>query len=133
MRLEGWEVRLAKAIEAARDTPFEWGQHDCATWVSDVRRDLTGLDAAAEWRSRYRTERGAARMMRRLGWQRISDGVTGVLGAPLATPLLAQRGDVVLAGADDALGVCLGAVAVFLAPDGLTERPITACRLAWRV
>ena len=131
MRLEGWEKRLAAQVEAVRSRPFEWGQHDCATWAAEVRLAMTGQDAAAAWRGRYRSERGALRTLRRLGFQTMEAGVTGVLSDPLPTPLLAQRGDVVLM--DDALGVCIGAVALFLAPEGLTERPMADCRLAWRV
>ena len=41
-RLPGWEHSLAKAIDAARDRPFCWGQHDCAIWAFDLRRELTG-------------------------------------------------------------------------------------------
>lgn len=131
MRLEGWETRLAAQVEAVRSKPFEWGRHDCATWAADVRLALTGNDAAAAWRGRYRSRRGALRRMRHMGFQTMEAGVTSILGAPLATPLLAQRGDVVMI--DDALGVCIGAVALFLAPEGLTERPVADCRLAWRV
>jgi hypothetical protein len=131
MRQDGWEVRLADAVDAVRNAPFQWGQHDCATWAADVRLALTGQDAAAAWRGRYKSERGALRAMRRMGFSTLEAGVTGLLGAPLPTPLLAQRGDVVLHG--EALGVCIGATGLFLGPDGLTELPIAACRLAWRV
>jgi hypothetical protein len=131
MRQDGWEVRLADAVESVRNTPFQWGRHDCATWAADVRLALTGQDAAAAWRGRYKSGRGALRVMRRMGFRTLEAGVTGILGAPLPTPLLAQRGDVVLYG--DALGVCIGATGLFLGPDGLVELPIAACRLAWRV
>jgi hypothetical protein len=133
MRVPGWELRLAEAVEAARNMPFVWGQHDCAIWAFDVRRVLTGVDGAAAWRGRYRTAAGAHKVMRRLGWGSLAEGVTAQLGAPLATPLLAQRGDIVLGGTDPALGVCLGAEAAFLLPVGLTGLPITEIAMAWRV
>ena len=41
-RIDHWERHLIAAIEAARDRPFRWGRHDCATFAFDLRRDLTG-------------------------------------------------------------------------------------------
>jgi hypothetical protein len=130
-RVTGWEVRLAAAIEEARGAAFAWGEMDCATWAFDVRFALTGDDAAAAWRGRYRTERGAMRMLRQLGCCTPADLAQSILGAPLPTPLLAQRGDIV--ATEDALGVCIGQDCAFLAPSGLTLRPLAAVQLAWRV
>jgi hypothetical protein len=132
VRVEGWETRLAEAVAAAQARPFAWGEHDCATWAFDVRRALTGADAAEAWRGRYRTAIGARRVLRRvLRADSHQAAATAILGAPLATQLLAQRGDIVLLS--DAFGVCLGADCAFLAPNGLTFRPLSETELAWRV
>jgi hypothetical protein len=134
MRVCGWVSLLAARLEAVRDIPFAWGHHDCATWAFDLRRDLTGgEDVAALWRGRYTTALGAQRIMRKLGWQNIEAMGRDLLGDPLATPLLAQRGDLVLGGEDPAFGVCAGARAVFISPDGLVQLPLSVCSLAWRV
>jgi hypothetical protein len=134
MRVSNWETRLAQAVEAARDLPFAWGSHDCATWAFDVVRDLSGgADHAALWRGRYRTALGSHRVMRRLDWASLEEGGRALLGDPLATPLLAQRGDMVLGGADPAFGICIGARAAFVGPEGLTFVPLSACHLAWRI
>ena len=133
-RIEKWTTILAARLEAVRDLPFAWGRHDCATWAFDLRRDLTGgEDITALWRGRYTTALGAQRIMRKLGWQDIEAMGRDLLGAPLATPLLAQRGDLVLGGEDPAFGVCAGARAVFISPDGLVQLPLSVCSLAWRV
>ena len=133
-RIENWTTILAARLEAVRDLPFAWGRHDCATWAFDLRRDLTGgEDIAALWRGRYTTALGAQRIMRKLGWQNIEAMGRDLLGDPLATPLLAQRGDLVLGGEDPAFGVCAGARAVFISPDGLVQLPLSVCSLAWRV
>ena len=56
MKVTGWEVLLAAAVDDARARTFIWGTHDCATWAFDLRRDLTGgPDHAALWRGQYRT------------------------------------------------------------------------------
>ncbi|EAQ47285.1 hypothetical protein MED193_18869 [Roseobacter sp. MED193] len=134
MRRPDWQVRLAGAIEAAREMPFSWGSRDCATWAFDIRRDLTGSeDVAALWRGRYRTALGAHRVMKRLGWDSLEAAGRDLLGTPLPTVLQAKRGDLVLGGSGPAYGVCVGAKVVFVAPDGLTFLPLVSCSLAWRV
>jgi hypothetical protein len=133
MRVSGWEGVLAAAVEAARTRAFVWGVHDCATWAFDLRRDLTGGDdTAAFWRGRYRTARGAARVLRRLGWTSMSVAGTALLGTPLSDVRLAQRGDLVLSPDATSFGVCLGAQVAFLAPEDLTLRALQSCTLAWR-
>ena len=133
-RTPNWPLRLTTCLEAARDLPFAWGRHDCATWAFDLRRDLTGgEDVAAQWRGRYSTALGAQRVMRKLGWSDLEAMGRDLLGAPLTTPLLAQRGDLVLGGEDPAFGVCAGARAVFISPAGLVQLPLARCALAWRV
>lgn len=140
-RRSGWELRLAKAIEAARDQPFRWGEHDCAIWAFDLRRHLTGGDdVAALWRGRYTTARGAQRVMRRLGWSSLEAAGRDLLGDPLPSVHLAQRGDLVLADTGLGFGICLGARAAGIAPGngsgtpgGLILVPMAACALAWRI
>lgn len=129
----GWETHLTRAIADARGQPFVWGRHDCATWAVDLRRALTGgPDHAAAWRGRYRTPRGAVRVMRSLGWSSLEDGARALFGAPLEGVLLAQRGDLTLGGEPEALGVCLGAEVAFVGPAGLVFVPLASCRMAWR-
>lgn len=133
MRRDGWEGVLAEAVEAAQTRSFAWGTHDCATWAFDLRRDLTGGDdTAALWRGRYHTARGAVRVMQRLGWSSMQEAGSALLGSPLADVRLAQRGDLVLSHDATSFGVCLGAQVAFLAPEGVTRRPVTSCALAWR-
>lgn len=132
-RIPHWEQLFAVAITEARTRPFAWGSHDCATWAFDLRRDLTGgPDHAALWRGRYRTALGAERVMRRLGWKSLEEGGRALLVEPLADPRLAQRGDLVLGGEPEAFGVCIGARAGLVSPEGLVTLPLSSCRLAWR-
>jgi hypothetical protein len=128
-----WPHRLAAAIGAACTTPFAWSRHDCPTFAFDARRALTGEDAAALWRGQYNSYRGGLRLMRRLGWPTLAAMGDALLGEPLAAPLLAQRGDIVLSSDGHGFGVCLGATAVGMAPKGLIALPITTCTRAWRV
>lgn len=130
MRLQGWEAALAASVEDARARAFVWGVHDCATWAFDVRRAMTGQDAAAAWRGRYSTAKGAARVLRRLGFTSLSGLCRSILGDAIQ-PLCAQRGDIVLC--EGAIGVCVGSVALFVADAGVTSRPMGEATMAWRV
>ena len=133
-RRPGWERILAEAIEAARDRPFRWGRHDCATFAFDLRRAIAGgPDVAALRRGRYTTARRAVRVMRRPAWSSLEAAGRDLLGEPLPSVHLAQRGDLVLADTGLGFGICLGARAAGIAPSGLVLVPISACALAWRV
>ena len=95
---------------------------------------MTGCyDVAALWRGRYTTARGAVRVMRRLGWQTLEAAGRDLLGETLPSVPLAQRGDLVLAGTGLGFGVCLGARAAGIAPEGLVLVPLAACAFAWRI
>lgn len=132
MKSAGWEKTLADRIEAARERPFSWGDHDCATWAFDVVADMTGSPSKAdEWRGRYSSALGAARVRKRLGWPKMEDMAAALMGKPLRNILLTQRGDMVFA--QEAFGICVGARAAFVGPDGLSLLPLRECRMAWRV
>jgi hypothetical protein len=133
-RVESWERRLAAAIDTARAKPFIWGLHDCPTFAFETRMILTGgADIAALWRGRYTTALGGARVMRRLGWASLAEMGMALLGDPRSAVLLAQRGDLVLADTGLGFGICTGACAVGMAPNGLVTVPLNSCQLAWTV
>ena len=133
-RVEHWERLLAAAIDTAWAKPFVWGVHDCPTFAFEVRMILTGgEDIAAHWRSRYTTALGGQRVMRRLGWASLEEMGRTLLGEPKQSVLLAQRGDIVLADTGLGFGICTGASAVGMAPEGLVTVPLTSCRLTWPI
>ena len=131
-RVDHWERLLAAAIDTAQAKPFVWGVHDCPTFAFETRMILTGgEDIAALWRGRYTTALGGERAMRRLGWASLEDMGRALLGEPRPSVLLAKRGDIVLADTGLGFGICTGASAVGMAPEGLVTVPLTSCRLAW--
>ena len=133
-RVDHWERLLAAAIDTARAKPFVWGVHDCPTFAFETRMVLIcGEDVAALWRGRYTTAIGGERVMRRLGWASLEDMGRALLGEPRPSVLLAKRGDIVLADTGLGFGVCTGAQAVGVAPEGLVTVPLTSCRFAWHI
>lgn len=130
MRRENWPKLLQDEVAAASSRPFEWGRHDCLQFAARCVAAITGEDHAARF-GEYADERGAVRLLAQHG------GVAGILAAELGDsvpPLLARRGDVVLAQIDGraTAGICLGAVCAF-AGDGVVYRPLATVERAWRV
>jgi len=132
-RVEGWDVLFCEAVEKARKKKFCWGTHDCATWSFDIRAILTGEDATVSWKGQYTTEIGAAKMLRKLKCENVEDLAVSILGEPLRSVLFVQRGDIMLGGIENALGVCIGSHGLFLLPSGWTSIEIKSCLKAWRV
>ena len=90
-RARGWEIALARVVEHHAATPFAWGASDCLTLVADAAQALTGFDPMAQYRGRYQSGGGAARLLKKAGH--------ADLGAALAArfeevaPAMARRGD----------------------------------------
>ena len=90
-RIKGWESRLSRVIERHDAMPFNYGRSDCFVFVADVVEALTGVRIFAGSR-RYKTEAGAARMLRRKGFETVADAFGSLFEeVPVA---LALRGDI---------------------------------------
>lgn len=135
MRHQDWPERLADFIESRRAEPFAWGMNDCCLFACDAVLAMTGVDAAAAYRGRYKTQRGAYALLRRIDGGGIEEAARRAWGEPLPAPLMAQRGDPVLIETEygPGLGICLGATIACVTPSGLTTLPITAAEMVWRV
>ncbi|MCE9566376.1 MAG: hypothetical protein K8U57_30500 [Planctomycetes bacterium] len=130
MRVEGWELLLAEHVREAYGRRFQWGEHDCVLWAGRWVRLCTGKDLIAEWEGKYKTEAGARRIMKKLGYAVVADAVDDRLNPiPVA---LAKRGDILL-GPSGALGVCFGRHGFFPGPDDVTMADTLTCPRAWAV
>lgn len=95
---------LLRFFQAEAQRPFSFAvQHDCLMWLADWVEARRGFDPAAQWRGRYRTPLGAARIIKRRG------GVIAHLDACLR-PF----------GVDRTETPCRGDIAVVEAPEGHT-------------
>ena len=106
-RLPDWPERLAATIAAHRDTPFQWGVHDCALWACNTVQCLTGTDIVADLRGAWHTASEALRVLQGGG------GLLAMISARLperAPRGMARRGDVVCVAIDGrpTLGVVAG-------------------------
>lgn len=132
-RLEPWPQILADFMVAA-DRPFEWGTWDCGLMAADCVQAMTGVDIAAEFRGRYKTAKGARRVMRG-DMSTMMTRVAATYGMPEIMPTLARRGDMVMVDTPlgAALGICIGARVACTGPDGLVFVPLSSALRAWRI
>lgn len=128
MRIAGWESRLNTYL--ASQEPFIWGQRDCALWSAFWVKDCTGEDHTHDWFGKYKTEGGAAKRMKRLGFESVADIASSHL-REIPVPF-AQRGDLVL-NAQGCLGIGNGPYTHFLTLTGQTLEPTLNGVRAWRV
>ena len=132
MRPENWLTQFAEYIEGARFKLFEWGQHDCASFVAGwltIANDQ--LDVSPLTPERADATEGA-RLMHE---QSLADRVM-TMGLEEIAPIYAQRGDVLLIESGDRqlLAIHSGDYAIAPGPDQLEFQPNPHLALrAWRV
>ena len=130
MRIEGWEARLVEYIDEARNKEFQWGNHDCALWCARWVELITGKNHWNDWQGKYSTELGAARLMKKRGFQTAEAIVDHHLH--VRPVLLARRGDLVLSS-QQTIGICAGIQSYFLTEDGILNSATGDCVKAWTV
>lgn len=135
MRLENWPSLLADFL--ADEKPFEWGARDCSLFAADAVFRITGSDPAKSLRGKYKTEKGAARILkRRGGLEKVAAKLAADSGMEEIPPLMAQRGDVVLINTP--LGAALGIInlrgeVAGQGAQGIECYPANRALRAWRV
>lgn len=134
--------RLAAEVDLAIDkwsrTPFEWGKSDCLLSLADIIATATGFDPAAEYRGRYHTMIGAARVTRRWnGFAGALERAAKLAGWKPIKPSEAQIGDIGIV--ENARGPRCGVVRHHLLWVGRTEGagfcgvPSDRVLIAWSV
>ena len=135
MRHPDWPARLDAFLQQRRERPFRWGEHDCCLMALDWIEDATGV-RLAEARGLYHDADGAAALLReRWDTGDLTALATLMLGPPLASPLLAGRGDLLAFrhGGNVWLGLCAGPVGVAPGRRGLVTLPLSRAIYAWRI
>lgn len=131
MRNRDWTTQLAELIKAASERPFSWGEFDCCLFAADSAMAVCGVDPAAQYRGRYRTETGAKRLLKKIhgsldaAWDACFERVN---------PAFIQRGDVAMYDGANGRGVAVFWAGEFwsVAEDGVGR---IACEpvVVWRV
>jgi hypothetical protein len=132
-RLEGWEIRLGKFLQARAHLPFAWGTNDCLIFAADAVEEMTDVDPAARWRG-YTTKEQAAALLEHGG------GVEGLITTGLGSSphrhyRLARRGDITLADCGHGPTGCVvddsGARLIAVTEEGLRRLPLKEAVLVW--
>ena len=114
-RKSSWEDDLAAYLSDKALEPFCWGAHDCALFAASAVEAMTGTDPAADFRGQYDNQAGARAALRTIG----NGTLLKTYQARFAeiAPAFAKRGDLIWNG--HAIGVCMGANAIFIGDEGL--------------
>ncbi len=94
------EAAVLDAIDKACAGPLRWGKDDCALWCASALECVLGYDAAADFRGKYRTRRGAKRKMGKGGLAATLRKIARRHGWQAIDPLAAQAGDIGLVEVD---------------------------------
>ena len=135
MRLHNHLELLTEAVTEFANQPFEWGVNDCCLFAANCVRAQTGEDYYEQFRNRYTSAIGAAKVMKKDGFESVEAIATNFLGDPMENHLYAKRGDVVMTTTNEgpALGIMFGGGGLFVTPLGLVRVPITELLKAWSV
>jgi hypothetical protein len=117
-------VTLPEYITAHLSKPFEWGRHDCCTWVGEWIRIKTGYDYLTEHKP-WTNARAATKKLKELG------GIRTLLQSNLKqiNPNMAQDGDITILNGT----ACLfsGRHIVSVGESGLVFTERTLAKEAW--
>lgn len=135
-RLPDWPARLHAFVDSVKAEPFRWDGHDCAVgWAADAVLAMTGEDPAKDCRGRYQTARGAAKTMKRKGFDNLADLAASKL--PEIHVSQAKLGDIAVIPKDDVFGGSLGIVngetILVIREDGMGVVPLFDASRAFRV
>lgn len=114
-RIEAWPERMAEAIAAAEEKPFEWGAHDCAVFTASVVEAMTGEDPMGDLRGAYTDAESAKDAIQAAGHADLFHLLKDRFGDPVPRAL-AGRGDIAIAAGEDgpALGIVEGSKVAFV-------------------
>lgn len=143
-RKEDWQQALNKTVEAARERPFLWGEHDCCIFTTSVVEAMTGVDLMQNLRGEYTTEEEAKEVLKIKCGKTLYRTLQKFFGQAIS-PAIAHRGDVMYRRDGDfpSVGICLGDVSVFVganetsdgskSADGLVSVKTLSCLKGFRV
>jgi len=129
-RLPNWELAFNEHFAQVKDKKFSWKDFNCCHLAAGFVKAITGVDKFKPYKGKFRTERGAYRLIKKLGFNNLYELLVHELGEPVVTPHY-QRGDVVMYG--DTCGVCLGQISVFVKPDGFYKMQTKKAEFIFRI
>lgn len=119
-KLPDWPSRLAERIHAQAGVEPEWGKADCISWAADCVLAMTGEDDLHAARGKYKSARGALRVLRNTYGVKLPIDLMDLLWGPRVHISQARIGDLVVMAESEpfnmgpAVGVCYGRRSLFV-------------------
>lgn len=126
---EGWESRLNEKIQSLVSTPFKWGSHDCSIFALSCIDAQYKTDIVKEIKGKYRTEKGAYKLLESYGGYQQFLTDHGFQKVPLNE---AKRGDIAFLGGLTAWSVVVGDSVIATGEKGLVSFPMSKVIQVWR-
>ena len=132
MRYPDWPNRLNEYIVAVRDNEFEWGVHDCCTFVAGAVTAITddNVDIMEKFRDKYYTEIQSDEALVDIGGGTLVTALTEKFGEPVIGQR-GQRGDIAIY--KNCCGLMLGRYGMFVHKEGYRLVPLRSIEMAFRV
>ncbi len=135
MRLDNWQSNLSSLIEAKRNEPFDFPNHNCLMWAFSGIKAVTGKDLSLPYRGKYKDEKAAALLLRRVDNVETSKQLLVKKLGKVRPIAFARHGDIVLVDAKRAglelpadirlfgpvPGICYGSISYFVGETGLVQ------------
>lgn len=133
MRRSDWQQRLSMEAIRLQNVPYEFGEHDCILFAANCVMAMTGEDPADDIRGRYKTEIGAARIIKNSGFKSLGDMIADRL--PEVAMDQVRRGDVVLCNGPhgEFAAMVVGKTCVGPGRDGMLHIPLSQALRGYRV
>lgn len=133
----GQREQLNAYLKRVRNTPFEWGVHDCLTFTNDAFHSMYGEGWADDWLGRYMVDGKTLRrreLMLEFGYSDVNKAIDDRLKRidyvpPLGALITTKQAQRWITGV--AFGICTGSKGVFLSKEGVLYLPLDAIEQAW--
>jgi hypothetical protein len=132
-RLDNWQTNLSQLINDKKEEPFNFPTWNCLMWAIDGILAVSGNDYGKDYRGKYETELGAARILKKYyevdTCQEFLEKHLNNEAKPIA---FARNGDIVLTNDPELTptdvtlfgfvpGICYGANSFFVGEFGLIK------------
>lgn len=135
VRLDSWDNRLEDIASTHASILPEWGASDCLMAVGEAIQAVVGNNPFEQFHKKYRTEAGAAKLMRRHGCENVKQVFETFLGLEPVNRFSARRGDVgVMMLNDEYVSgfICSYGFAI-KQPHGIAFYPVSEIEQAYKV
>lgn len=133
----GKEKLLRDYLLSVKNSPFEWGKHDCLIFTNDAFRSMYGEGYADDWLGRYMSENKPllpSQLKKEFGYNTFDEAISKRLReinyVPPKGSLVATR-KVNRWAIGYGLGISLGLKCAFLAEFGIVYVPVEEVDKAW--